>query len=186
MTCPRMSGWGMLRDYVEARLLEGEASPYLGRADLARAAARHVADAAYPNYLVARLITEDLLSRATPAPEASVPRPHFPSTVAGAFEGYLSRFGEDQPAVRDLLLPLAFAEGEGLPWDNIWAPVATALSGREYRMPTSAGCWKRRAHSFWKSRITAGPFTGCITRPLPMRCERRSGSERYMRLFATP
>ncbi len=129
---PKNVRLGDVADYVEARLLEGEASPYLGRADLARAAARHVADAAYPNYLVARLITEDLLSRATPAPEASVPRPHFPSTVAGAFEGYLSRFGEDQPAVRDLLLPLAFAEGEGLPWDNIWAPVATALSGREY------------------------------------------------------
>jgi hypothetical protein len=34
--------------------------------------------------------------------------------------------------VRDLLLPLAFAEGAGLPWGNIWAPLASALAGRTY------------------------------------------------------
>jgi hypothetical protein len=34
--------------------------------------------------------------------------------------------------VYDLLLPLAWAEGLGLPWADIWAPLASALSGRTY------------------------------------------------------
>ena len=34
---------------------------------------------------------------------------------------------------RAVLLPLAFAEGEGLPWEGIWAAVATALHGSPIR-----------------------------------------------------
>ncbi len=33
----------------------------------------------------------------------------------------------------DLLRPLAYARGNGLPWEDIWAPLASLLAGREYR-----------------------------------------------------
>ena len=33
---------------------------------------------------------------------------------------------------RDLLRPLAYAEGQGLPWEDIWAPLASRICGRTY------------------------------------------------------
>src|SRR5206468_3946684 len=38
-------------------------------------------------------------------------------------------FGDDAGRVRDLLAPLAWAQGAGLPWEGIWAAVATHLLG---------------------------------------------------------
>jgi hypothetical protein len=52
-----------------------------------------------------------------------------PAEIGEAFDQYLARFGRDEQRVRRLLAPLAYAEGAGLPWDDLWAPLATALSG---------------------------------------------------------
>ncbi|MBV8146047.1 MAG: hypothetical protein JO184_13675 [Gammaproteobacteria bacterium] len=123
--------------YVAARLMRrdepGAATPYQGAPDLAERVAARVADRAYPNFLVARLIAEHLLTKSKAADPDDATEIAFPTRVDAAFAAYLVRFGGKEVAVRDLLRPLAFAEGQGLPWDNIWAPLASALSGREYR-----------------------------------------------------
>ncbi|HET9657515.1 MAG TPA: hypothetical protein VFP72_19345, partial [Kineosporiaceae bacterium] len=37
--------------------------------------------------------------------------------------------GDEADRVRDLLLPLAYAQGTGLPWEDIWPALARALTG---------------------------------------------------------
>ncbi|WP_059006596.1 hypothetical protein [Streptomyces specialis] len=44
----------------------------------------------------------------------------------------LARLGHHTQRAVDLLRPLAFAEGQGLPWEDIWAPLASAIPGRTY------------------------------------------------------
>lgn len=125
-----------LADYVKARLLRADepqgSTPYAGKQQVAERVAAIVAEKAYPNFLVARLAVEDLLSRSAPASPASIEGMTFPVKVSAAFDAYLARFGDKERIVRDLFLPLAYAQGQGLPWDNIWAPLASALSRREY------------------------------------------------------
>ena len=48
--------------------------------------------------------------------------------VAEAFDAHMARLGERAPRARLLLEALAWAEGPGLPWDNIWVPVALGLA----------------------------------------------------------
>ena len=43
-----------------------------------------------------------------------------------------TRLGPDAARARDLLRPLAYAEGQGLPWEDIWAALASRISGRTY------------------------------------------------------
>ena len=38
------------------------------------------------------------------------------------------RLGDKTPVARALLEALAWAKGPGLPWENIWVPVARALA----------------------------------------------------------
>lgn len=122
--------------YVESRLLRqhepGVSSPYAGKRALAHRVAEAVAKKAHPNFLVARLIVEDLLSRPQLVDLRVSDQITFPSTVNRAFGTYLRRFGSNQRRVRDVLLPLAYSEGQGLPWDNIWASLASALARRTY------------------------------------------------------
>lgn len=133
---PRYLAAGELAEFVTARLLrrglDTETTPYRGRDELARGVAAVVAEKAYPNFLIARLVSEDLLGLPGPAGPAEVRASGVPDTVNQAFARYLARFGGDEQRVRDLLAPLAWAEGLGLPWDHLWAPVASALSGRPY------------------------------------------------------
>ena len=84
-------------------------------------------------FLIARLISQSLLEAAEPA---DVTRPDwkaFPTTVAAEFDEYLDRFGANKERVVDLFRPLAYAAGAGLPFENLWAPLASALSGKDYR-----------------------------------------------------
>ena len=39
---------------------------------------------------------------------------------------------DEAERARDLLRPLAFADGAGLPWETMWAALAAKLSGRSY------------------------------------------------------
>ena len=91
-----------------------------------------MAEKAYPNFLIARLVAEDLLASSEVLDQEAIRKRKFPSTVPKAFEQFLTRFGADEEKVRDLLMPLAWAEGEGLPWGNIWPALASVLSGRSY------------------------------------------------------
>jgi hypothetical protein len=122
--------------YVEARLLRadeaGKSTPYRGKDETVERVAAAVAEQAYPNFLIARLVVEDLLLRGRVADPDSPADMAFPNRVASAFDAYLARFGDREPMVRDILRPLAFAMGEGLPWDNVWAPLASAMGAAEY------------------------------------------------------
>ena len=89
-----------------------------------------MAERAYPNFLIARLAADQLFVTGYGyEPTAGYQPLDLPSTVDEAFEQYLERFGENRKLVRDLLFPLACAEGEGLPWGELWAAVASAMPG---------------------------------------------------------
>ena len=124
-------------DYVKLRLLARDepdiATPYRDKPYLADKVAEAVAAKAGTVFLIARLICENLIqAKEVVDLESAAWRDALPDTVSAAFGAYLSRFGVDEYRARDLLLPLAYAEGEGLPWDILWAPLASALSGRGY------------------------------------------------------
>jgi hypothetical protein len=125
-----------LADYVASRLLrheeKGAETPYHGKETAARDVAAAVAERAGPNFLIARLVAEDLLAAPEALDRAAIQAQEFPATVAKAFEQFLARFGTDEGRARDLLRPLAWAEGVGLPWGNIWPALASALSGKPY------------------------------------------------------
>ena len=126
-----------IADYVERRLLAAEEpnrwTPYREKAELARQVAKAVASRADGVFLVARIVSSMLIEAADPIDtSADGWEQRIPSNTREAFEEYLEQFGEINNQVRDVLLPLAFAEGHGLPWESIWAPLASALSGRHY------------------------------------------------------
>ena len=52
-----------------------------------------------------------------------------PAELTEAFDEDLARLGDKMPLARTLLEALAWAQGNGLPWENIWVPVARALAG---------------------------------------------------------
>jgi WD40 repeat protein len=116
---------------------------YTGHDDIAEYARRLLADMKQANqlasavarrargsFLVARM-TARALAHGDLAVDPAVPgwESRLPSEAGQAFDAYLAQYGEHEPKVRRLLAPLAYAEGEGLPWDSLWSPLATALSG---------------------------------------------------------
>ncbi len=118
--------------YVAARLRRQD-EPYeetFYTYEQAAAVGLLVAKRVHPNFLTARLIAEYLLAKLEVVDIASLDESTFPQAIGNAFDLYLSRFGENEQRVRDILLPLAFAQGLGLPWDNIWPSVASKLSDR--------------------------------------------------------
>lgn len=56
----------------------------------------------------------------------------FPDNVGAAMDEYLARFAADRRKVRDLLLPLAWAEDDGLADRRAWARLATELGTGSY------------------------------------------------------
>jgi WD40 repeat protein len=53
-----------------------------------------------------------------------------PRAAAEAMERDIDeRLGARAEQARELLLPLAYAQGAGIPWEHLWAPLAEALSG---------------------------------------------------------
>jgi WD40 repeat protein len=119
---------------VEAVLVRSPASPYgtLPRR-LVTEVASAVASQATPSYLVAGLTARALARRAAvidrerPGWEKA-----FPAEVGEAMSAYLDSLADPHTA-RELLLPLAYARGPGLPADGrLWARLAAALTGRNY------------------------------------------------------
>ena len=110
-------------------------SPYHSApADLVAAVAGAVAEAAGHSFLVALIVSRTLLSGTeVPDPEDPGWRARLPGTAAAAMHSDLeARLGAEADRARDLLRPLAFAHGAGLPWEELWAPLASKLSGRDY------------------------------------------------------
>lgn len=95
---------------------------------------------AYPNYLVARLTARALAIQDPPIdtteagwedllPAAIDEARRLADPVADAFRWALrQQLGTESTRAHALLRPLAFAEGSGLPWHDIWSRLASALS----------------------------------------------------------
>jgi WD40 repeat protein len=126
-----------IAEYVATILLaDGEPdvlTPYRGRPQLARHVAEAVAARADRVFLVARMTARSLRAEDKPV-DVTQPgwQERLPSEIGQAFEDYLARYGPDEPRVRALLQPLAFAEGKGLPRSQLWTDLAGALSGGSY------------------------------------------------------
>ncbi|MFE2733909.1 caspase family protein [Streptomyces sp. NPDC059349] len=105
-------------------------SPYRDAPESAATIAEGIAARAGSSYLVARMTARALVHGQITV-DTSLPgwREQLPSDAREAFAAYLDRFGTDRPKVERLLRPLAYAQGAGLPWSTLWAPLAEALSG---------------------------------------------------------
>jgi WD40 repeat protein len=123
---------GDIEAYAYKRLTDLEDSPYaLVDTDITRQAAHRVARESESVFLMARLFTRVLAGRSDildlDGPEArEIFRSH---DVAEVFAADLARYGTLRQKVTDLLAPLAWALGSGLPKRAIWATAATALTG---------------------------------------------------------
>ena len=106
------------------------ASGYRTDPGACRQVAAAIAEAAGSNFLVAGLAARTWADE--PVIDVGAPgwrdRPRFPAEVGQAFDDYLARFGENERRARDLLRAVAYAEGTGLPADELWAGMATALA----------------------------------------------------------
>ncbi|WP_406862741.1 caspase family protein [Streptomyces sp. HUAS MG47] len=125
---------GQVAAYAAKLLLDAQdpqsLSPYRERPEEAETVARGIAARARRSFLVARMTARALVEDQTPLDTSRVGwEKDLPSDAREAFAAYLDRFGEDRAKVRRLLRPLAYAQGAGLPWSTVWAPLAEALSG---------------------------------------------------------
>jgi WD40 repeat protein len=104
-------------------------TPYQSEDSLTRTVAKAIAARAHPCFLVARIVAQTLASAVEPVDIDAPGWQEFPEEVGQAFDDYLARFGHQESRVRRLLAPLAYAEGLGLPRDDLWPALVTALSG---------------------------------------------------------
>jgi hypothetical protein len=124
--------------YIEKRLLATKEpdrrTPYRAIPDIAREVARAVASRANNNFLVANTAMQALLAADQAVDIGSkgwIER--LPDGLDKAFSQFLSAVSSrpnhavSAEIVQSVLLALAFAEGEGLPWVNIWPTVAISL-----------------------------------------------------------
>ena len=136
---PRYIGANDIARYVERRLLAAEEpvreTPYRQLPEVARTVAYAVARRARNVFLVAHTAVIALLAERS---VIDVTQPgwidRLPTGFDDAFERFLADIDRRHPdglssaRVRAVLLPLAFAEGEGLPWVDLWAAVAHRVS----------------------------------------------------------
>ena len=136
LDAPRWADRQALTVYTIRNLIEASPdSPYLDAPPRqARLVADAVADAADPSFLVARITSTTLAAAGTIAdPTDPRWRASLPRLPGEAMRKDLdTRLGPDAARARDLLRPLAYAEGQGLPWEDIWAPLASRISGHTY------------------------------------------------------
>ena len=128
-----------LADYVTARLIWRE--PPTVYADPARHAdaeriGRAVARKADRSFLYARIVSRWLAGAGAPLDttrQGWERQLDLPEDLTQAFGQDLSRFpDETRRRFFDLLVPLAYARGKGLPQKNIWRALATRIAGRDY------------------------------------------------------
>lgn len=133
---PRYADPEAITAYAIRGLLEADpSSPYRSRPQVALPVAEAVAAAAGTSFLVARITAATLAAaeHVVPDPGEQQWRDTLPRLPGQAMQDDLnSRLGEQAQRAMDLLRPLAFAEGQGLPWENIWAPLASEISGSTY------------------------------------------------------
>lgn len=113
--------------------------------ELVEAVARAVADAAGHSFLVALIVSRTLASaEEVPDPDDREWRADLPATAADAMHQDLeTRLGAEADRARELLRPLAFAFGAGLPWDTVWAALSSQLSGHVYNNDDLMWVWRQ-------------------------------------------
>lgn len=125
--------------YVEQRLMATEEpereTVYRSVPEVARQVALAVSARAKGVFLVAHTAVLALLMNPSPVDVDVVGwDENLPTGLEDAFALFLEKIDWHNPddlssqIVRAVLLPLAFAEGEGLPWVDLWAPLATDIS----------------------------------------------------------
>jgi WD40 repeat protein len=125
-----------IRSYARSGLVNlHDGSPYRdAETSLVDATAAAVGRAAGQSFLVALITTRSLALRSEVVdPYDRTWQERLPTIAADAMSQDLDeRLGAEVTKARNLLLPLAFAFGTGLPWADLWAPLASVLSGRTY------------------------------------------------------
>lgn len=121
-----------LAAYASRCLTAGGGSRYRPDDPHTAAVAAAIAGQAGQVFLIAQLTARALAGDPRVVDLASPAwRRSFPSRVGTAMDALLARFG-DSRRVRELLVPLAFAEGPGLPSGPLWATLAGALGTAAY------------------------------------------------------
>jgi WD40 repeat protein len=166
----RYLGPSDIEDYVTQRLLAADEqdrrTPYRERPTLARRVARAVAERAHGVYLVARIVSRTLVDAENPL-DATSPRWRdlLPASVSEAFDEFLNGFdgqgrgGLSKETVVDLLRPLAFSLGAGLPRDDLWASLAGAVGCNDH-FDRREGGWRIRYvdQDITTLLVHAGPY----------------------------
>lgn len=136
LDAPRYADPEALRTYTGLNLLEAyRTSPYRENNDALKPVADAVARAADRSFLVARITAGTLAAAETVVqdPYDTTWQASLPRHAADAMrEDLTARLGPEMQRAIDLLRPLAYAQGQGLPWEDIWAPLASEISGRTY------------------------------------------------------
>ncbi|MFJ2236097.1 caspase family protein [Streptomyces sp. NPDC087859] len=125
---------GAVRAYARKLLAAPGSTLRRAAPRLLDAIAEAVAEAAGRSFLVAR-ITARTLARDPhpPDPRDQEWREALPRLPGEAMERDLvQRLGPLAARARDLLLPLAYAQGAGLPWAGVWPRLASSLTDRDY------------------------------------------------------
>ncbi|MDB6000749.1 MAG: LigA protein, partial [Rhizobacter sp.] len=136
---PRYTGAGDVAEYVRRRLVASEEpqrrTPYTDRPRTAQRLAQALAERANKVFLVAHTATLALLADPHPVdPDVPGWTERLPTGIEEAFEQFLAGQDARGPSglgaalTRAVLLPLAFAEGEGLPWSDLWAAAASRFA----------------------------------------------------------
>ncbi len=122
-----------VRAYI-LRLLTAPGSTLAGEdRDLVGAIGEAVAEAAGLSFLVARITARTLTRQAAPDPYDPAWRADLPRLPGEAMERDLrQQLGEEVERARRLLLPLAFAQGAGLPWAGLWPQLASVIAEVPY------------------------------------------------------
>ncbi|MFE9322652.1 hypothetical protein ACIHDR_23660 [Nocardia sp. NPDC052278] len=116
--------------YVTSRLLDPTStSPYRDHPVLAAKNARVIAEHSDGIFLFARLLARSLVNQPTCVDLCNGnAASRLNGGVAEAFAADLHSYGPNRDRVFDLLSPLAWAEGAGLPRRGIWLALANALA----------------------------------------------------------
>ena len=92
------------------------------------AIAEAVSEKAAGSFLIGQLVALALRGGDRPIDAQGIDwQDDIPASVGAAFESDLARLGDRSGPARALLTALAWAKGSGLPWENIWVPVANAI-----------------------------------------------------------
>ncbi|MGH3981686.1 MAG: hypothetical protein ACRDST_03075, partial [Pseudonocardiaceae bacterium] len=136
LDAPRYADLDALTTYATCGLLDALPDSLYQRQPppTIHAIARAVAEASNPSFLVARITSSTLAADpAIPDPRDPTWRATLPRLPGQAMRHDLeTRLGDQAARVRDLLRPLAYAQGQGLPWEDIWAPLASRIAGVTY------------------------------------------------------